>query len=1597
MTRKTRPAVRTDAARPTSDPVKKQRRRPSAAEVEPVAEQTAPAGEPVPAAAGAIADPLPEDATAPAERPFEGPCIVQFNPLVNGGPIVDRFDVMLRGRIVSTETVESVALYAEGEEIAVVTYGAGTPPAVFDLPDGDSVEERLFELTLPRRIGREGAHIPCAIEARGFDGRVQRQAFAIDVKPSAPLPIRLVDAPVWEQDGRSLEPIPALLYVERVTMTPEGALTIEGWGVSTAPIVVVQATIGTTRIGGGRIGVPRPDVAMAYSGYPNAPMAGFVVQGHVPDADRDAAVVQVRMLCRHGLDRSVVVPVQHLAPRPAPPPEVVAPAGEPAEAAVPVPGPQARRRKGKAVEDVSEPEAPGASEPMPDEAEQAPMPPPRSETHMFCDELTLTREGWLLVSGWAVSPAGVARIVVTLDGAEVGEAEYGFDRPDVGGQHPLIPDARQSGFRLRRKVADDFDGDHRLEVMVINGTDDVRSETAVVVAQDMPVPEAFTESVAVNVPETFRFELDRPAVTQGRIAEPVTGRLTLEGWVVARSGLAGIDVTLDGTRIGQAHHGLARQDVGLALPEWEGSGRSGFAFHCPPRGMRNGEHEITLTVRARNGEEFVQSIAFEVARAEDHGQGSAIRRKVPRVEIAFTEALLADLGAQPAFHVLLRVPGEPDAAALARTLQALRAQTYRDWRMVLLCDGAEAAEAARGFLREAGASAARVVSPSEGAWTAPLGTDPEALYLLLDPGDEPGADALAAFALDRALHPTADLLYADETRISPVSQEREAFLKPDFSPDLLLSTNYIGRPWIATGALLSRVGATPSGLQETGEYDLVLRCAERAGSIHHVPKVLCQRGPAPADDTAREAIALEYAAARRGIVADVLPTQVPGTFRLRRTAPVKGKVSIVIPTCAAHGYIGTCIRTLRELTTYRDYEIVVIDNIPAGETTWKPWLQENADKVVDLPDAFNWSRFNNVAADVADGEFILFLNDDMEIVEPDWLDALLEHATRPEVGIVGARLLYPDRKLQHGGMFLTRDGIARHAFRFVTEDDPGYFGLARTQRNVIAVTGACMLLRREVFEALGRFDEAHEIVNNDLDLCLRAHAAGLLTVYTPYATLIHHELASRAELKDVYDLSRFEARWGTLFAAGDPYFNPRLSRDTEAYEPDDEAEEVVHPGNPLFLPEDIKEILVVKLDHIGDFITAIPAIRRLRTLFPNARLTVLAPRAARDLAAAGVRIDAFVEFEFFHTRSGLGTKTITAEDLEELRTRLAPMAFDLAVDLRMQPDTRDVLRYTGARYLAGYDHLVQFPFLDISLAWEGDHSLQRKRTHVTDGLLALVDTVGAAARWDRTSLDLPDGAAEGAVERLPDDARALFDGPVVAVHPGVGNPMRQWPPAQFAQLIDLLVEQDDVSVVLIGGPDEAELASEVLERIAEPDRVVSLVGRTPLRDLPGLLASCDLYIGNNSGPKHIAAALGVPTIGIHSGVVDAIEWGPIGACAVAIRRNMACSPCYISRREDCPRDLACMNDLSPTPVHLLAQEMLARPVPVRMPQPLVPVPDWRERAAERVAMRAVAARKRFADRKPAKPVAAAKGAKPDKGPARASAKGKPTGRRPGAA
>jgi ADP-heptose:LPS heptosyltransferase/GT2 family glycosyltransferase len=1449
---------------------------------------------------------------------------IQVEPSVPAAVLHGRHDFMIRGRVVSTVPIAEVALFSGGKRLGQILFGKAEASAPLALPDGTAAGQHnfVFHLSAPKAPG--ALRIPFNLVARTFDDQGGQAACTVALDLRNPGRARILAGPAEAGIATTGLPPPTVVYAERATLDPDGVLNVQGWAVARELLVGVQVLLDGTDIGAAVLGGTRDDVARAHPAYPNAGRAGFSLTLPIGARAAKAANVTVRATTLPGTATETVLPIERVARREA----AARPAAAPAEAAAQGAPQGAPRGASQGAAPADQPADPASD--------------PRRAIDMYCEEWSLGTDGIVSVKGWAVCAAGIAGVGVLVDGRKVGEAEIGQVRLDVGDRYPNIPAARTGGFRLRMRALTSAIGAHTISIIARNGMGDEKLHRQPVVARPIarhepPAPRrAPPAAPPPPAARNFEFKLDTPLLTGGAMTQPVTGRLSIEGWVLSRAGIAGIEVLLGAQSLGFAHYGVVRRDIAAAHPDWADALRCGFAFQCPPRGLRDGEHTVSLRISAKDGETLVESFRITVAKPLGAGAHARIRPRIPRAEAALYADTLRRLDWQPRFRVLLHGADPAAPERLAATLASLAAQRYPDWRAALPGNDPGLRAAVAALAGESGIDATRIDFIDDAAAAAGFVADepdaPRTLVGVLASGDRLGGDALAEFAVQSGIHRDAELLYADELRENPASGQAEAFFKPEFSPDLLFATNYIGRPWFAAAGLLARIGTSPDAIAAQGEYDLLLRCAEQAGprGIHAIPRLLCARGAAggaePADIETR---ALAEAAKRRGIAAAIEPGCMPGVWRARRRVGGKPKVSIIVPTCGAKGLVRACIESLRRVTAHRAIEIVAIDNIPGSMEADKAWLRQAADTVVPGLGAFGWAPFNNRAAAAATGDYLLFMNDDTEVAQPDWLDAMLEHAQRPEVGVVGARLLYPDGKVQHAGLFLAEAGTVRHAFRYAPGEEPGYFGLARTERNVIAVTGACMLMRRATFDALGGFDEKHEGINADLDFCLRAHEAGLLTVITPHATLTHHEQASRAHMKHVGDPKRFERRWRQRFAAGDPYYSPHLSRQFEDYRPAEEPARALTGGHPLFRTEDIARILVATLGDAGDFVTALPAIRRLKTHFPTARIALLAGPAARGLAVLEPAIDETLEFGFASARSPVGRREATAEERAALTRRLAPFAFDLAIDLHKHPDTRPLLRCAGAALTAGFDHLGRFPWLDLALEWEGDRRLHAKRSNVADDLLRLVDTVAAATDDDRSAIGAAAIEALRARAELPVDVRKFLAGPVICMHAGAQPVMKQWPASHFAALIDMLVTRNRTRVLLIGGAEAAdiEIEEQVLAAITQGQHVLSAVGRLAPDALAAAIAECALFVGTDSGLHNIAAALGVPTVSVQSATTDPVERAPLGPRAVAIARAMTCGPCYLTRLEDCTRGFACMRGLEPAAVHRACEAMLARILP----------------------------------------------------------------------
>jgi GT2 family glycosyltransferase len=501
-------------------------------------------------------------------------------------------------------------------------------------------------------------------------------------------------------------------------------------------------------------------------------------------------------------------------------------------------------------------------------------------------------------------------------------------------------------------------------------------------------------------------------------------------------------------------------------------------------------------------------------------------------------------------HLVMIVTGEPPPETV-QTLQGLQGQTTGRWMLTAVVHESwhndfTALLAVSGLQRSG--QRVRVLTAGDGSGpgemttlglTATSGFD----VALIFPGDLWAPDTVAQ--LGHALAPDR-VVYADEDRLDADGLHVAPRLKPAYSPDFLLASPYVGRPLAIGSAVVSGLQACGSSTTGEIEHDLALQACEAATRVIHLPEVLCHRlGESlqtPATDSDLHVVA---ALARRRDAATVRPGAVAGTFRLRREVPPACTVSIIIPFRDEPRFLRTCLDSIDATKGGQATEYVLVDNgsvLPETATLLDQWSGRPDVRVLQDGRPFNWAELNNAAAETATGDILVFLNNDIEAGSDGWLAALCAQALRSDVGAVGARLLYPDRRLQHCGVVIGLGGAAGHLFVGLEEAKSGYLDMAVVARECAAVTGACLATRRGVFDSLEGFDTSLGVDLNDVDYCLRAQRDGLRVIFDPTVELIHHESPSRGTAGDTRDIIHFIDRWGDSVLSGDPYLNPHLTR-----------------------------------------------------------------------------------------------------------------------------------------------------------------------------------------------------------------------------------------------------------------------------------------------------------------------------------------------------------------------------------------------------------------------------------------------------------------------
>lgn len=520
------------------------------------------------------------------------------------------------------------------------------------------------------------------------------------------------------------------------------------------------------------------------------------------------------------------------------------------------------------------------------------------------------------------------------------------------------------------------------------------------------------------------------------------------------------------------------------------------------------------------------------------------------------------------FSVLVPLYNTPDSF-LKAMIESVQAQTYKNWELCL-ADGSDSGHSFVGEICKKYADGDRRIKYEKLEKNLGISENTNACIRMAT------GEYIALFDHDDLLHPSAlyevmraicehgaDFIYTDENTFS--EEPRDAYnphFKPDFSPDTLRSYNYICHLSVFSRELLDSVGYFRSEYDGSQDYDLILRLTEKAKKVFHIRKILYywrahknsvaqDVGAKPYTVTAAKK-ALAAHLERCGLKGEVLDSSVPTTYHIKYEIDGNQLISVIIPNKDHTDDLDICLKSLYEKSSYKNFEVIIVENNSTEKETFEYYeaiAQKHGNiKIVKWEGNFNYSAINNFGVNYAKGEFILLLNNDVEIINGSCLEEMLMFAQRKDVGAVGAKLYYSDDTVQHAGVILGLGGTAGHAHKHFGRSHPGYMARASIAQNLSACTAACLMMRRDVFDEVGGLDENFEVAFNDVDLCMKIRKKGYLVVFTPYAELYHYESKSRGndstpEKLERFrgEIDRFKEKWKKQLDDGDPYYNPNLT------------------------------------------------------------------------------------------------------------------------------------------------------------------------------------------------------------------------------------------------------------------------------------------------------------------------------------------------------------------------------------------------------------------------------------------------------------------------
>ncbi len=674
-----------------------------------------------------------------------------------------------------------------------------------------------------------------------------------------------------------------------------------------------------------------------------------------------------------------------------------------------------------------------------------------------------------------------------------------------------------------------------------------------------PLPEVREGTLAVHS--------DSPSATS---TDVLSGMIVCRGWAVATSGLERIELLIGDQPPLVARHGLYRPDLVKAFPGIAEAERAGWQVNLDTHTLTNGQHMMRVRAVSRKGNVTEQHIPLRVDHAE--GYASEYYRWIAEFERRDPELIeikMAGFERRPRISVLVPV-FRTAPEILSRTIESVLRQSYPNWELCLADDCSQQPEVDELLARYATADTRiRYVQLNTNggiskATNAALAMATGDYIALLDHDDEFTQDALFYVVDAINKNPGAGIYYSDEDHIDEAGLRHDPFFKPDWSADLILSENYVCHLMVLRHDLVKKVGGFRTECDLSQDHDILLRVSRETGQVVHIPRILYHWRTTNfsmnrASNSEKKAMATSLRAVEDHAKAlnpavTVEPGAVAGRWRVRYPVAKQETVSIVMPCGGKLDLLERCLNSIVETTDYERYEIVIVDNSRADKVkqftdSWKKGGHTAAH--LDWRNRpFNFSAMCNDGARASTGSQLLFLNDDVTVINSEWMTAMVEHAQRPEVGAVGVKLLYPDGRIQHAGLVVGLLGVAGHGFKGSFGDQRHYFDFPDVVRNVSAVTGACLMSPAAAFWEVGGYDaEVFPVAYNDVDLCLKLIEKKYRVIYTPHAQLYHYEAFSkRSEDMDPRpsETKAFKTKWKDAIER-DPFYNPNLTTTDEDY------------------------------------------------------------------------------------------------------------------------------------------------------------------------------------------------------------------------------------------------------------------------------------------------------------------------------------------------------------------------------------------------------------------------------------------------------------------